>query len=306
MSEVVIPFIDSVAEEQRPAVETFIANTGVTSEDIAGYKTFDEFMSGYKPKATPDWIGTLEPDHKATVGVKGWKTPGDAIKSYHELEKLVGAEKLAMPKKDKDGNWEKGELERVMTQLGLPKDAKEYKESENFKLPDGLQIDEKLQTEFKARAKEAGLLPKQYAFMMDELAGMLQRGTQLKKENEVKNYNESMLNLRSKWGLAFDQKAKLANAILANFAADPTKGKEIADKYGNDPAIIELLANVGENMSEESLTRTNMSGALLDPAAAKLEIAKINETRHKELMDATHPQHMYWVNRREEFYKMLK
>jgi len=305
--EVVIPFIDSVAEEQRPAVETFITNTGATNEDLAGFKTYDEFLSGYKPKApsAPDWIGMLEPDHKALVGVKGWKTPSDTIKGYSELEKLVGHEKIAMPKKDKDGNWEKGEIERVMMQLGKPKDAKEYKESATFKLPANVPAGDKFTENFKVLAHKAGLLPHQYATMMDGFAEMTGQTLGAKKELDEKSYNESMLNLRAKWGLAYDQKAKLANAILANYSADPDKSAEIIKKYGNDPAIIELLANVGDNMSEESLARANMSATFLDPAAAKLEIAKINETRSKELMDATHPQHTYWVNKREEYYRML-
>ena len=86
--EVVIPFIDSVEEGQRPAVSSFITNTGATNEDIANFKSFDEFLAGYKPKTQAvDWTSTLDADHKALVGVKGWKTPADTIKGYSELEK---------------------------------------------------------------------------------------------------------------------------------------------------------------------------------------------------------------------------
>ena len=307
--EVVIPFIESVSEGQRPAVASFITNAGATTEDIAGYKSFDEFLSGYKPKVpSSDWTSTLEPDHKTVVGVKGWKTPADAIKGYSELEKLVGHEKIAMPKKDKDGNYEKGEFERVMSQLGLPKDSKEYKESVNFKLPEGVKLDEKFSAEFKAEAHKVGLLPHQYAFVMDKLASVLQQGMQAQKESNEKAYNESILNLRSKWGSTYDAKSKIANDVLKNFV-DPKLGADIIKKYGNDPALIELLANVGGNLSEESLLKSGMSGSLLSPEAAKAEKNNIlTDSSHpgnKAYFNAEHPQHQYWVDKVYELNKLI-
>jgi hypothetical protein len=304
--ELVIPFIESVAEESRPAVTTFIQNTGATNEDIASYKTLDEFMTGYKPKtpSAPEWNSALPDEEKAFVNVKGWKNPVDTIKGYRELEKLVGHEKIAMPKKDKSGNYEPGELERVMTQLGRPVDPKDYKVSANFKLPDGVQIDEKLQAEFNAKLHKAGFLPHQYSLVMDELANMLNRGTAAIKDNQEKSFNDATLALRTKWGMAYEEKTKLANSVLRNFAADQASGLKLVEKYGNDPAVIELMANIGSGLSEESLTRVNMLTSMLTPESAKLEIDKINREHAKELLDANHPEHKYWLDKRAEYYRM--
>jgi hypothetical protein len=302
---VVIPFIESVAEEQRPAVTTFINNSGATTDDLKGFKSVDEFMTGFKPKGQPvDWVSTLPEEQKSLVGIKGWKTPADTIKGYSELEKLVGHEKIAMPQKDNSGNYLPGEFERVMTQLGLPKDPKEYKTSSNFKLPEGFAINPQLEAEFKLRAQKAGVLPSHYAFMMDELSGMLTRGAVAQKEANEKAFNEATLNLRGKWGVTYDERAKLANNVLKNFAPNG-KAEEVIKKYGNDPLIIELMAEIGGNLSEESLAKTNMSGTLLSPDAAKAEIAKIRSDRQKELLDAGHPQHDYWIKRLDELYKMI-
>jgi hypothetical protein len=295
-----------VEETQRPAVTQFITNTGATTQDIAGYKSFDEFLSGYKPKAAaPDWTSSLEPEHKTLLGIKGWKTPVDVVKSYGELEKLLSHDRIPLPRKNQDGSWEKGELERVMGALGLPKDPKEYKPSANFKLPEGVALNEKTFEDFKAEAHKQGLLPHQYAFVMDKLAGILHQGIEAKKEADTKVHNEAALALRGKWGLAYDEKTKMANNILRNFATDPKQAETLAQKYANDPVLIELLANVGGNLSEEALTKTNMSGVLLDPTAAQMEINKIRAERSKELTEATHPQHQYWVDKLTELYKML-
>ena len=304
--EVVIPFLDSVEETQRPAVTQFITNTGAKSEDIAGYKSFDEFLSGYKPKAaTPDWTSSLEPEHKTLLSIKGWKTPVDVVKSYSELEKLLSHDRIPLPRKNQDGSWEKGELERVMGALGLPKDPKDYKTSVNFKLPEGVALNEKTFEDFKAEAHKQGFLPHQYAFVMDKLAGILHQGIEAKKQADTKAFNEAALALRGKWGLAYDEKTKMANNILRNFATDPKQADTLAQRYANDPVLIELLANVGGNLSEEALTRTNMSGVLLDPTAAQMEINKIRAERGKELTDNSHPQHQYWVDKLSELYRML-
>jgi hypothetical protein len=298
-------WISEVQETQRPAVESFINNSGATQEDLAGFKSFDEFLSGYKPKTQPvDWTSTLDADHKALVGVKGWKTPQDAIKSYKELEHLVPAEKIAMPFKDKEGNFNQADFERVMTQLGRPKDPKEYKTSTNFKLPEGMKIDPQLQADFNAKLHKAGFLPHQYALVMDELGLMLDRGTKAEKEAEERDFNESTLNLMNKWGSsAYAQRAKLANNVLATFS-DKTKTAEIIKKYGNNPEIIELLSNIGGSLSEESLVKVNMSGISLSPAEAKAQIAQIRSEHIKELMDENDPQHKYFVDKIDELTRV--
>jgi hypothetical protein len=249
-----------------------------------------------------DWVGALPEDLRGVVSIKGWKTPADTIKSYSELEKLVGHEKIALPKKNDKGEYNPGEFERVMGQLGLPKDPKEYKTSVNFKLPDGVALDDKFMGEFKAEAHKAGLLPSQYAFVMDKLANVLQQGTTLQKEASEKSFNDAALNLRTKWGVAYEQKTAIANKILQTFV-DKGVSADVVKRFGNDPAIIELLANVGSNLSEESMSKVGMSGSLLTPEAATQEIAKLRAEHAKELTNESDPQHAYYVTKLNELYK---
>ena len=303
--EVVIPFIESVAEESRPAVTNFITSSGVTSEDIANYKTFDEFLSGYKPKQAGDWTSSLEAGHRELVNVKGWKTPGEILKGYSELEKLVGHEKIPMPRKDKDGNYEPGEIDRVMAQLGKPKEAKDYAISKDFKIPEGAPpiTDESL-GEFKEKAHKLGLLPYQFAGILNYFGEFLGKGAEANRIANEKAHNEAALNLKSKYGSTYDEKIRMANIVLKNFAMDKAQGEAISKKYGNDPIIIGILANVGENLSEEVLTRAGMSGTLLTPEAANLEIKKIKTDPNHPYMKADHPDHQYWVDKMTELYKM--
>ncbi len=254
------------------------------------------------PPAAPEWGSDMTPEHKAVVDVKGWKSSADVISSYNDLEKLVGHEKIAMPKKDASGNYEAGELQRVMTQLGAPADSKDYRVSADFKMPEGMAIQPELEAALKTRAREAGVLPAHYQFMMNELGNLVTKGSELQNKQKEDDFNNASLELRTKWGLAYDNNAKLANSMIESFGGE--NAQDIVNKYGNDPAVIELLATVGKEFSEEQLIKTGMTGKVLTPEAAGLEIASIRAERSVELNDGGHPQHKFWTDKLSDLYKM--
>jgi hypothetical protein len=71
--------------------------------------------------------------HKSIVETKGWKTPGDALESYVNLEKLIGADKagrtVVLPKDENDVEGRKA----FYAKLGVPESADKYE----LPLPDG-------------------------------------------------------------------------------------------------------------------------------------------------------------------------
>jgi len=67
-----------------------------TPEEVAAQQQQQQ-QSQQQQSQQVDWVTTLEPGHKDLVTTKGWKSPGDIVKGYTELEKLVGLEKIPMP-----------------------------------------------------------------------------------------------------------------------------------------------------------------------------------------------------------------
>ena len=257
-----------------------------------------------QPTPVVDWKQSLPAEMQSHPAIAKFKTPADLFKGYTEVEKFVGYDKIPAPKKDKDGNYEKGEFERVADALGRPKDPKEYALPKDFKLPDGVKLSDQVLDEFKVAAHKSGMLPGQYQSVLNFFANYLEKGMKAQKEQTDTASKEADFNLRSKWGATYDQKLAVANNVLKNFVSDKATGDAIVAKYGNDPQLIELLANIGSNLSEDSLSKTGMKGTLLDPTQAQAEIMRIREERSKELMDNAHPQHQYWVNKLDELYKM--
>lgn len=79
------------------------------------------------PRAAPSsWIDGLDADHRRVAELKGWKTPGDAVKGYAHLEKALGADKLALPAKGADGNRDFAAWDG-WAQLGRPAKADDYR-----------------------------------------------------------------------------------------------------------------------------------------------------------------------------------
>ncbi len=250
-----------------------------------------------------DWTTGLTAEQRTVVESKGWKAPGDSITSYVQLEKLVGQDKIVMPKKDANGEFVAEDFTRVMGQLGLPKDPGGYKESPNFKLPEGVQLNDKFVTEFRAECHKAGMLPKQYAFVMDKLAMALNQGTQSQKEAQEKAFNEASVALRTKWGEGYESKVALAQKAFDQFAGKDAKDR-IAQKVGNDPDLLEWAANIADNLSEESLTRSNMAGNMMTPEAAIAEIDKLKAEHVTELTRDDHPQHAYFQKKMDDLYRI--
>jgi len=280
---------------------------------MAGYNNVGDLIKGHNELAgktqNPEWTSGLDDSQKATLAAKGWKMPGDVMKGYSEIEKYMGHDKIPAPRKNSDGTYADGELDRVLGALGAPKDANDYKTSENFKLPDGVGLDPQFVAGFKAECKKAGMLPHQFSFVMDKLASTLNDGQQQTTTAKNKASEDASMALRSKWGAAYDQNVALANKVLNTFG-DKEQGKAIAAAYGNDPNMLALLANIGENLSEEGLDKVGISGTLITPDAAAMEIKRVMADPKHAYMDASHPEHKYWAGdaktkgRMQELYKM--
>lgn len=278
--------------------------------DNQGQQSADNQDQQQQQQSPPvvDWKQSLPQEFQSHPALTKFKTPADLFKGYTEVEKFVGYDKIPAPKRDKDGNYEKGEFERVSEALGRPKEAKEYQVSKDFKLPEGVKIADQGLDGFRAVSHKIGLLPHQFQGVLNYFADMLQAGTVAQKEAQDTAKKESELNLRTKWGATYDQKMQVANNVLRNFVDDKKMGDAIVAKYGNDPMLAELFANIGSNLSEESMSAVGQKGAFLDPVSAQAEIDKImrDDTYpgHKAYFDAGHPQHKYFVEKVAELNRM--
>lgn len=258
-------------------------------------------------EAQTNWVSGLDSSVQEVVKIKGWKSPAEIVKSYAEIEQTMGRDKIAMPLKDKDGNFDPQGVRGVLDRLGVPKDPKEYSFDKEVQIAEGSGLRTDQLEAFKPIAHKYGLLPSQFKGIMSEFVKIVNLGHDSLTKEKAEKYNTAVATLRQKWGLAYESKAALANQVLKMFGGKDL-GAEVAQKYANDPHVIELLATIGEGLSEEQLQTTNMSSSILTPAEAKAKIdevnSHVNDAVKHPYFDAAHKDHQFWVDEVAKWTKL--
>jgi len=225
--------------------------------------------------APQDWSASFSDDMRGMIQTKGWKSPADAINSYVNLERLLGADKagrgVVLPKDDAP----KEDWDQFYTKLGRPESPDKY----NIKAPDGNT------SEFgqaaAARFHELGITAKQAEGLTEwwnEYAGSHAQNSDA--EFEQKSAID-VQDLRKAWGDKFDANAELARRARREAGLSEDEGVAIEKALGLKKAA-EVFAFLGKQFAESPIKggegeRASSFGAT--PADAKARIAALkNDT----------------------------
>jgi len=237
------------------------------------------------------------------VPPKFWdKTTGkpkveDLGRSYLNLEKLLGREKVPVPVDDND---EEG-WNRWYAATGRPEAPDKY-EFERPDLPQDLQYDEDTEKSFREWAHINGLNKKQAKNLYDAYVK-----TQVERHAAWHNGQKQSRakiegDLRREYGNQYDGKVNLAKTAIREFA-DPDYLAWLDESgMGNDPRMIRAWIRVGEKMTGE----TKLKGTPAPQAAPQdldRAIADFRDKFKDALFNKDHPNHDI---RAEEYNKLFK
>lgn len=250
------------------------------------------------------FLGAIAPEYRSVIETKGFHkdapTPQAIVermaKSYGELEKTVGLDKIALPPVGADGkpDWSKGDA--VFKALGRPDTAEGYTA---FKAPEGkaFSAEEKaLHGEIGKLLHSAGVADWQANKIAAGLA-QLQSGKEGQSaEQKDAETTATETKLRGEWGAAFDTKIAAANKYLAA-APEALRQKIIAAGLGRDPEFLAMAAAHGARMTEDP-TSGNLPqggapnpGGPLTPAQAQEALTRFETENMKILTDKNHPEY---------------
>jgi len=251
------------------------------------------------PVVTDDWRSSLDENVRNHPSLKDFKTPNDVVKSWVEVQKLIGPEKIIMPGKDAD---EKEWNERVFDRLGRPKDPKEYQLPTDLQIPKELPISEKLVDGFRGIAHKTGMLPKQfqeaYKWFMNEQITAHNNSIAANK----KSSDEARTALRTEWGAAFDQNLALGEKVLQSYGDEKVINFVRQNGLNTNPDFVKFLHKIGNVLSEDQLTGKPPS-LTMAPEEAKAELAKMENDPKHPLFDAVHPEHDAAMKKRDMLYR---
>ena len=252
-----------------------MAEEQTTAPEVQSEPTINE----QPPTETQSFIDTLPEDIREDASLKNFTDAGQLAKSYVHAQRMVGADKMAIPTK----NFTEEDWQQTFSKLGVPDSPDKY--DVKYNVAEG-QSDEPVKN-FVANAHKLGLLPQQ-------VQGVLDYYTQLETgavETEQKNLELQKINnegeLRKEFGLAYDDKVKSANNVFKNFFANELAHVKLQDgtSIGNHPGFIKALSKMSDNFSEDTINAGQETTGNLTPSEAQKEVTKI-------MGDQSHP---YWL-----------
>lgn len=250
--------------------------TAETGENQATQETSSgsETTTTTTTTASPGWKSGLGTDlRNAPFMAKFEDTPeglGKAMESYANLEKLLGHEKVPLPKgpEDKDG-WA-----RFSKALGVPDKADGYGLSD-VKLPDsmkGFTIDKQRFAEVVHAHK---LTPDQAKGLWKTYNDIQIDSYNRAMQDHQKSITDTINRLKGEWGDAYDTNVELGQMVINKFSDDQETNDFITSILSQDPRGIKFLAKIGDQFAENKVGEFQMKRFSLTPEEMQGEIDKM-------------------------------
>lgn len=251
-------------------------------------------------KGGNEFLATLPEELRSDPSLQSIKDLPSLAKSFVHAQKLVGADKVVLPKDDsKPEEWE-----AIYNKLGRPEKPEEYKFSD-VKLPEGFELDAKLHDRFKPVLHKLGLSNKQAdgvrsEFMQYQIETIT---AEIKAQNEAVAAGEKAL--RDKWGANYDENAKKAGLAIAKFASPELLKKLEKTGLGSDPGLVEAFYEIGSRMSEDKGTGASGGRDAGGVESARAEVAALTKDVEfqKALQDRWHKDHAEAVKKWESAHR---
>lgn len=193
-----------------------------------------------------------------------------AIESHANLEKLLGHEKVPIPKDVNDvEGWN-----RFSKAMGIPDKAEGYGLADAV-IPDsmkGMTLDKNKFAEIVHAHK---LTPAQAKGLWEAYSreNISAYDTAMKAHQE--NLTKTVNTLKGEWGDAYQTNVELGQMVINKFSPDKETNDYITSVLSQDPKGIKFLAKIGDQFAENKIGDFQMKRFSLSPEETMDEITKI-------------------------------
>lgn len=250
--------IGSVANAGNPAGE------GAAGGMNGGAPGADGGQGGGAPASWLDLI--TDNDLRGYVENKGWKDPRELADGYRNLEKLLGGEKLPLPKGDDDADgWS-----RVYDSLGRPQAADAYK------IPTFGEGQEQFVKDVQSKFHELGLSEKQGNALAEWYHGIQKGMVDQQMTGSVQQAEADLSALKQEWGGAYDENIEFGRRAAREYGLDEAKLTKMEQALGTGE-MLKLMARIGRSQGEAAFTGNNNGNGQfgMTPAQAQARIGEL-------------------------------
>ena len=217
----------------------------VVAESVAPEPVVEQTQAA--PEQTGSWLDGLEEEYKSNPLINKWESLNDFAKTHLNAQKLIGADKIAIPgKAATDEEWQS-----VYQRLGAPEDPQQYS------LERADVFDENTFETFRNTAYEIGLSNKQAEKISNYFENQVREGQEVLAQRAEEARFSGEQELRQEFGQNFGKKLTQAQAAARTVIGDTELFDEIklADgrKLGDHPVIIRTFSRMAEMLGEDGL-----------------------------------------------------
>ena len=219
--------------EQSGAGDAALApNARHTQSPEPGTAGFNPHWGGESNAPSRGWTDAVaDVELREFIANKGWKDPAEMAAGYRNLEKLVGGEKVPLPKGDADAEgWE-----RVYKALGRPA------RPEDYQLGD---------LESAAQYHKLGLTARQATGLsawQDTLKAAQEQKTN---EETAAQRSQQLAAIRKEWGGEFDENVRLGKRAVREFGLEGSV--EALEAALGSGELLKLTAKLGRGLKEDA------------------------------------------------------
>lgn len=210
------------------------------------------------------------------------------VKSYVNAQKLIGAEKVALPNE----KWTDAEWNEFFNKMGRPKTAEGYQFTRP-QMPEGIDYDEAMHEHFFNEMHTAGLSQRQAEKLYNTFNEYQLKQFEKHQMDHERQCEAAIENLKKEWNRFFDTKLNHARLAVKTFGGPTLQNKLDTTGLGNDPDIIKAFAEMGAILAEDTTHGAARTSFTANPESAKAEINNLNLDSDfmKALTDRNHMGH---------------
>lgn len=244
-----------------------------------------------QPEATPEvqtptetsFQDLIPQDYREEKSLQNFNSMDDFVKSYLSAQRLIGANKIAVPNKmSTDEDWK-----QVFQKLGAPEKPEDYQY--NF-------TEEEINADqlkaFNETAHKLGLLPQQAERLIKFYNEMNTEANTVQNQAAEQKQLEVETQLRKEFGANYnkrlDQAKKLASEVIPEDVLNNTVLKD-GTRLGDNPDIIKAFSMLADKLSEDEIIKGDGVGYMTASELEK-EISELTE-EGSPYWNKTHPNH---------------
>jgi hypothetical protein len=281
------------AQSEQPTAVVQDNQSQATAEVQGTVLTGKETIQQTETPKEIDFKSLIPEEYKEEKALSNFNNMEDLLKSYLHAQKMVGANKIAVPNKmATEDDWKE-----VFKKLGAPEKPDDYKYS--FKEDE---INPEQLKSFNETAHKLGLLPKQAESLIKFYQEMNSVGEQSKLQTAQAKQLEAESLLKKEFGAEYGKRLDQAKRLASEtFGKDLLNNTILQDgsRLGDNVEIIRAFTMLADKLSEDEIVKGDDVGYMTAGQIEK-EISQLTE-EGSAYWNKNHPNHRKAV---EEVYKL--